>query len=88
MHNPQVRREYRGLLAALLVAASALFTGCSDNSSGTAPVESDAEIQKRQADEQAARQAAYGKSGVPVGRNPGKAAAKAAHTGGTAEKSH
>jgi hypothetical protein len=53
------------------------FVGC-DSSTGTPPEMTDAEIQKRSADEQAARQQAYGKGGVPSGRNPNKAAGKSA----------
>ena len=71
--------------AALLVCLLApVVPGC-DDSTGTPPELSQAEIEKRQADELAARQKAYGKNGVPTGRNPGKAA-KAAAKAGAAEK--
>jgi len=61
----------RRLAGALIVGLSAaLLAGC--DAEPSAPEMSDAEIQKRQADELAARQKAYGGRGVPTGRNPGK----------------
>lgn len=78
MHTSQVRRGFRGFLTAAVVAASVVNAGCGDNSSGTAPVQTEAEVLQKQQAELAARQLAYGKSGVPTGRNPAKFARSAA----------
>ncbi|MDG3004800.1 hypothetical protein [Paludisphaera mucosa] len=63
------------LAATALVAVAPLVVGC-DGGAPAAPVPTEAEIQKRQDDEIAARQKAYGKAGIPIGRHPEKAAKK------------
>ncbi|MDG3004802.1 hypothetical protein [Paludisphaera mucosa] len=74
----RIARAPRRLAGTLLVGlfAPLYLAGC-DGGPPAAPVETEADIQKRQADELAARQKAYGGRGIPIGRNPGKAAAKA-----------
>ncbi|WP_337173157.1 hypothetical protein [Paludisphaera sp.] len=80
MQFSSVSRVARGLLApALLGLCAPTFVGC-DNSTGTPPELSEAEIQQRQASEADARAKAYGKKGSPTGKSAGRAAAKPAQT--------
>lgn len=77
MQYETAAKAARRLLALTLIGSCApMFAGCSDEAPAP-PEMTEAEIQKRQADEMEARQKAYGKSGNPSGRNPSKAAAKA-----------
>ncbi|AMV38152.1 hypothetical protein [Planctomyces sp. SH-PL62] len=68
-------RAAHWLLGTFLLGA--LAAGC-DNSTGTAPVQTEAEIKAQQDREMEARRKAYGGRGVPTGKNPNKAAGKAA----------
>jgi hypothetical protein len=74
--NARAPRRILGVVLAGLLAP--LVSGCGDNSTGTPPVMSDAEIKAQQERELEARKKAYGGRGIPTGRNPGKAAGKAA----------
>ncbi|WP_206108184.1 hypothetical protein [Paludisphaera soli] len=74
--NARAPRRILGLTLAGLLAP--LVWGCGDNSTGTPPVMSEAEIKAQQDREMEARRKAYGGRGIPTGKNPGKAAEKAA----------
>ncbi len=65
----------RGLLGlALLAGCGLVFVGCGDNSTGTAPALTPADIEKQQAKEMEARLKAFGKEGAPHGKKGAKAA--------------